>query len=100
MLFTAMYSFEQVEETTKRAESSAAELGRACDIYVTTQFVCRPSRKEAEEYAHYYAVEMADPAALEYFARQKTSTASTSTKWRATAADKAVVARVFGLLQS
>jgi dimethylsulfone monooxygenase len=59
--------------------------------------VCRPSRREAEEYAHYFAVEMADPAALEYFARQKTSTASTSTKWRATAADKAVVAKLSGL---
>ena len=59
--------------------------------------MCRPSRKEAEEYAHYYAVEMADPAALEYFARQKTSTASTSTKSRATAADKAVVAKLSGL---
>ena len=97
ILFTAMYSFKQVAETTRRAQSSAAEFGRACDIYVTTQFVCRPSRREAEEYAHYYAVEMADPAALEYFARQKTSTASTSTKSRATAADKAVVAKLSGL---
>jgi alkanesulfonate monooxygenase SsuD/methylene tetrahydromethanopterin reductase-like flavin-dependent oxidoreductase (luciferase family) len=97
ILFTAMYSFEQAEESTKRAQNSAAGFGRSCEVYVTTQFVCRPTRKEAEEYVHYYAVEMADPAALEYFARQKTSTASISTKKRETAADKAVVAKLAGL---
>jgi dimethylsulfone monooxygenase len=39
-------------------------------------------------------VEMADDDALEYFARQKASTASTSTKKGATAADRAVVAKL------
>jgi alkanesulfonate monooxygenase SsuD/methylene tetrahydromethanopterin reductase-like flavin-dependent oxidoreductase (luciferase family) len=97
ILFTAMYSFEQAEESIKRAQSSAAGFGRSCDVYVTTQFVCRPTRKQAEEYLHYYAVELADPAAIEYFAQQKTSTASTSTKRRETAADKAVVEKLSGL---
>jgi alkanesulfonate monooxygenase SsuD/methylene tetrahydromethanopterin reductase-like flavin-dependent oxidoreductase (luciferase family) len=100
ILFTAMYNFEQVEETAKRAQSSAAGFGRCCDVYVTTQFVCRPTRKEAEEYLHYYAVEMADPAAIEYFARQKTRTASKSTQRRETAADKAVVTKLAGLQES
>jgi FMNH2-dependent dimethyl sulfone monooxygenase len=96
ILFTAMYSSDQAKDTVKRAQSSAAEFGRCCDVYVTTQFVCRPTRREAEEYAHYYAVEMADPAALEYFARQKSSTASASTKRGETAADQAVVAKLSG----
>jgi alkanesulfonate monooxygenase SsuD/methylene tetrahydromethanopterin reductase-like flavin-dependent oxidoreductase (luciferase family) len=97
ILFTAMYSFEQAKESAQTAQSSAAGFGRSCDVYVTTQFVCRPTRKEAEEYLHYYAVEMADPAAIEYFARQKTRTASKSTRRRETAADKAVVAKLAGL---
>lgn len=96
ILFTAMYSPEQARDTVKRAASSAAAFGRACETYVTTQFVCRGTRREAEEYAHYYAVEMADPAALDYFARQKGRTASASTKRGETVADQAVVAKLSG----
>jgi alkanesulfonate monooxygenase SsuD/methylene tetrahydromethanopterin reductase-like flavin-dependent oxidoreductase (luciferase family) len=96
ILFTAMYSPDQARDTVKRAQSSAAAFGRNCEIYVTTQFVCRPTRREAEECLHYYAVEMADPAALEYFARQKNSTASASTKRGETAADQAVAAKLSG----
>jgi alkanesulfonate monooxygenase SsuD/methylene tetrahydromethanopterin reductase-like flavin-dependent oxidoreductase (luciferase family) len=96
ILFTAMHSFEQVDDTLKRAQASAETFNRRCDVYVTTQLVCRPTRKEAEEYVNYYAVEMADPDALEYFARQKASTASTSTKKGDTAADRAVVAKLSG----
>src|ERR1700736_6464803 len=97
IMFKAMYGFENAEESIKRAQSSAAGFGRSCDVYVTTQFVCRPTRKQAEEYLHYYAVELADPAAIEYFAQQKTSTASTSTKRRETAADKDGVEKLSGL---
>ena len=71
ILFTGMYSYEQVGETLERVRELAAVHGRSPDVYVTTQLVCRPTRKEAEEYAHYYAVEMADPDAVAYFARQK-----------------------------
>jgi FMNH2-dependent dimethyl sulfone monooxygenase len=94
ILFTAMHSFEQLADTLTRARDLAGRFNRLYDVYVTTQFVCRPTRKEAQDYANYYAVEMADDDALEYFARQKASTASTSTKKGATAADRAVVAKL------
>ena len=88
ILFTGMYSYEQVGETLERVRELAAVHGRSPDVYVTTQLVCRPTRKEAEEYAHYYAVEMADPDAVAYFARQKASTASASTRVGETASDR------------
>ncbi len=69
---------------------------RAPNVFVTTQIVCRPTRKEAEDYVRYYAVEMADADALEYLARMKASTDSTSTKKAETAADRASVAKLSG----
>src|SRR6202012_197545 len=69
---------------------------RRPDVYVQTQLVCKPTRKEAEEYAHYYGVEMADTDALDYFARQKATTVSTSTKTGETEADRAVAATLSG----
>jgi alkanesulfonate monooxygenase SsuD/methylene tetrahydromethanopterin reductase-like flavin-dependent oxidoreductase (luciferase family) len=92
ILFTAMYSFEQIAETLERVGHLEQTYNRRPDVYVTTQFVCRPTRKEAEEYAHYYAVEMADPDAVSYFARQRAGTISSSTKKGETASDRAVKA--------
>ena len=88
ILFTAMYSFDQVADTLSRVGGLAKAHHRRPDVYVTTQMVCRPTRKEAEDYAHYYAVDMADLDAVSYFARQKASTASTSTKVGETSTDR------------
>ncbi len=96
VLFTSMYSFAQVGDTVARVKRLAQGHGRNPDVYVTTQLVCRPTRKEAEEYANYYGAEMADPDALDYFVRQKASTVSTSTKTGETSADRAVAAKLSG----
>jgi dimethylsulfone monooxygenase len=96
ILFTSMQSVEQARDTLERSHRLAETYGRRPDVYVQTQLVCKPTRKEAEEYAHYYAVDMADPDALAYFARQKATTVSASTKTGDTAADRAVAATLSG----
>lgn len=89
-----MYSVDQVRDTISRVHALAAEFNRRPDIYVETQIVCRPTRKEAEEWIHYYAVENADRDALDYFRRQKASTLSKSTTEGQSVADKALAASV------
>ena len=88
ILFTAMHSFEQVGDTLSNIRSLAATYDRRPDVYVETQMCCRPTRKEAEDYIHYYAVENADPDAIDYFRRQKSSTVSRSTREGASVADR------------
>jgi dimethylsulfone monooxygenase len=91
ILFTSMYSAEQVRDTVTRIADLSAPFGRRPDVYVETQIVCRPTRKEAEEWLHYYAVEHADHDALAYFRKQKSSTLSSSTAKGVSAADKALL---------
>ena len=38
----------------KVSAADAAKLGRETDVYVQTQIVCKPTRKEAEEYYRYF----------------------------------------------
>ena len=79
ILFTGYHSHEQVADTIANMRRMSAAHGRTQDVFVETQFCIKPTRKEAEEYAQYYAGEMADPDALDYFRRQKSSTSSSST---------------------
>ena len=88
ILFTSLQSLDVARDTIARFKALAAPHGKNPDVYVETQFVCRPTRKEALDYAHYYAVEMADPDALAYFSRQKARTMSASTKTGETSADR------------
>ena len=94
ILFTAMYTETQVGESIRLAKNQASAFGRQIEVYATTQIVCRPSRKEAQDYLNYYAIDMADPDAIEYFARQRDKTVSTSTKAGATAADREMRSKV------
>jgi alkanesulfonate monooxygenase SsuD/methylene tetrahydromethanopterin reductase-like flavin-dependent oxidoreductase (luciferase family) len=96
ILFTSMQDHDLTRETVAHLHKLAAGFGRKPDVYVQTQFVCRPTRKEAEEYAHYYAVEMADPDAIEYFARQRRTTMSRSTKEGETTQDRNLAATLAG----
>ncbi len=96
ILFTTMQDMSVTKSTVEHLQNSAAAFGRRPEVYVQTQFVCKPTRKEAEEYVHYYAVEMADPDAVEYFARQRRSTMSASTKIGGTALDRELAATLSG----
>jgi FMNH2-dependent dimethyl sulfone monooxygenase len=96
ILFTPMHSLEQVRDTIGNIATLAAEHDRRPQVYVETQMVCRPTRKEAEEYLHYYAVENADPDAIDYFRRQKAATLSKSTREGVSVADQTHAASVSG----
>lgn len=65
-LFTTFKSIAAGRETIDDMAARSALTGRQVGVFTTTHVVCRPSRAEAEDYYHRYAVEMADDAALDY----------------------------------
>ncbi|MCB1747521.1 MAG: LLM class flavin-dependent oxidoreductase [Gammaproteobacteria bacterium] len=65
-LFTVMVDLASGAETVRQWQAIAAErYQRALEVFTTTYVVCRPTRREAEDYHHYYAVERADLAAAD-----------------------------------
>ena len=94
IMFTTLHSYETTGATVARLLELAAQHGRRPEVYVQSLVVCRPTRKEAEEYYHYFAAEHADPEALAYFKRQKNATLAQRTREGDTAADRATVARM------
>lgn len=64
-LFTVMIDPERGSADVRAIKAFAqAHHQRALDVFTTTYVVCRPTRREAEEYHHHYAVECADAAAI------------------------------------
>jgi alkanesulfonate monooxygenase SsuD/methylene tetrahydromethanopterin reductase-like flavin-dependent oxidoreductase (luciferase family) len=53
-------SVEQQAEVVKSCKAEARTQGRELDVYTTGDIVCRPTQKEAEDYAHHAIFEMAD----------------------------------------
>ncbi len=94
IMFTTMHDYATTRDTVTRLLGLAAEHGRRPDVYVQSLVVCRPTRKEAEDYYHYFAAEHADAESLAYFKRQKDATLAQSTRSGASAADRATVARM------
>ncbi len=65
-LFTVMIDPERGRDDVRAIQAFAqAQHQRALQVFTTTYVVCRPTRREAEEYHHHYAVECADQAAVE-----------------------------------
>ena len=79
ILFTTLPDAARAAEFVRSVRGFTAGRGREVDVYSTTQMICRPSRREAEEFYHYFAEEMADRSAIEYFRRQRGATAGTDT---------------------
>jgi len=71
ILFTSLPSLEETPQLIRSVQQAAAQYGRATEVYTQTQVVCRPTRKEAEDFYRYFADELADEEALAYFRRQK-----------------------------
>lgn len=65
-LFTVMVSPEMSREEVAECKATAAQMGRKLDIYTTAVVVCRPTRRQAEEYHDYFAREMADWEATDH----------------------------------
>jgi len=65
-LFTVMIDPERGRADVNGIQACARErYGRALQVFTTTYVVCRPTRREAEEYHRHYAIECADHAAVE-----------------------------------
>ncbi len=66
MMFTNLRSgLEDVPGNVTELKSMAAAYNREIGVFSNVAIVCRPTKKDAEEYFHYYAVENADLDAVE-----------------------------------
>jgi alkanesulfonate monooxygenase SsuD/methylene tetrahydromethanopterin reductase-like flavin-dependent oxidoreductase (luciferase family) len=65
VLFTALIDHERTAKAVAEIKERAGKFGRSVDVYCSTHVVCRATRREAEEFYHYYAVENADTDAVE-----------------------------------
>src|SRR4029079_987090 len=75
ILFTQLpINLSEAPQLVRSVKQAAAQYGRSTDVYTQTQVVCRPTRKEAHDFYHYFAHEQADEEALAYFRRQKLNT--------------------------
>jgi alkanesulfonate monooxygenase SsuD/methylene tetrahydromethanopterin reductase-like flavin-dependent oxidoreductase (luciferase family) len=94
ILFTTFSSLDQIKASMLSLKAQAAAHGRTPDIYGQTFFICRPTRKEAEDYYYHFAEEKADLGALNYMKRQKTATISKRTLAGETEADRTIMQRM------
>lgn len=65
-LFTRFSTLDGAKEEGRELRRQAATLGRALNICTGINIVCRPTTREAEEYYHYFADEMADWEAVDH----------------------------------
>ncbi|WGY00871.1 LLM class flavin-dependent oxidoreductase [Nocardioides sp. QY071] len=68
-VFTIVGGPEDGAGVVTELQANSAALGRKAGVLTPTHVVCRPTRKEAEEYLHYYAVENADWDAVDNLMR-------------------------------
>ncbi|WP_437678637.1 LLM class flavin-dependent oxidoreductase [Sorangium sp. So ce131] len=64
-LFTILVSLEACRAEVAKVKEAAARADRRVDVYTAACVVCRPTRKEAEEYYEHISKEMADEAAVD-----------------------------------
>ena len=65
LLSTIRASLDQATENVADAHQRAAALGKRLGVMTTASVVCRPTKREAEDYYRYYADEQADWDAVE-----------------------------------
>jgi alkanesulfonate monooxygenase SsuD/methylene tetrahydromethanopterin reductase-like flavin-dependent oxidoreductase (luciferase family) len=66
VLFTSLIDHQRAAHDLAAVKAmDRAEKGRDLQIFTSTHVVCRPTRKEAEAYHRWYAVENADEAAVD-----------------------------------
>jgi FMNH2-dependent dimethyl sulfone monooxygenase len=65
-LFTRFSTLEKASDEVGAIREQAAQLGRALNVCTGANIVCRPTTREAEEYYHYFADEMADWEAVDH----------------------------------
>jgi dimethylsulfone monooxygenase len=71
VLFTTMSELDQAPALLTDIRAHIGRYGRQVDIYTMAHVVCRATRREAEEFYHYFAEEMADTEGQTYYRRQR-----------------------------
>jgi alkanesulfonate monooxygenase SsuD/methylene tetrahydromethanopterin reductase-like flavin-dependent oxidoreductase (luciferase family) len=74
LLFTTVSNIQRAPVIVKNVQDFASRYGRKIEVFTTSHIVCRPTRKEAEDYYYYFAEEAADHASITYMVRQKGAT--------------------------
>lgn len=75
LLFTSVSNLERAPAIVKSVQDFAGRYGRKVAVFTTCHIVCRPTRKEAEDFYYYFAEEMADRESISYIVQQKEATA-------------------------
>jgi alkanesulfonate monooxygenase SsuD/methylene tetrahydromethanopterin reductase-like flavin-dependent oxidoreductase (luciferase family) len=66
VLFTALIDYERARRDLAAIRAMAeSRFGRSLAVFTSSHVVCRPTRKEAEEYYRWYAEEQTDGAAVD-----------------------------------
>src|SRR5262245_4449241 len=74
LLFTTVSNIQRAPVIVKNVQDFASRYGRKIEVFTTSHIVCRPTRKEAEDYYYYFAEQMADHESITYMVRQKGAT--------------------------
>ena len=65
VMFTVFLDEDRARQAVSDIHALAAEYGRSVQVCTSTHVVCCPTRKEAQDYYHHYAVENADEEAVD-----------------------------------
>jgi alkanesulfonate monooxygenase SsuD/methylene tetrahydromethanopterin reductase-like flavin-dependent oxidoreductase (luciferase family) len=79
VLFTFISDLDRARRDVETIVASAREVGRRVDVYTTSYVVCRPTRKEAEEFHRYYVDENGDWEAADHWFQMQAANAKTRT---------------------
>ena len=74
VLFLNVTELDQVRPLLTDVEQHMARYGRSIRVFTMGHVVCRPTRKEAEDYFHYFAEEMADTEGQAYYRSNRGAT--------------------------
>jgi FMNH2-dependent dimethyl sulfone monooxygenase len=77
-LFTPLRTLEQGAESVAALKAEARARGRDIDLFTNVHIVCRPTKREADEYYRYFADREADWGAVEHMHGIGTKHGSTS----------------------
>ena len=80
LLFTSVSNLARAPAIVASVHDYAARYGRRIEVYTSSHIVCRNTRREAEEFYHYFANEKADLAAIAHMRRQKEATIGSDTQ--------------------
>jgi alkanesulfonate monooxygenase SsuD/methylene tetrahydromethanopterin reductase-like flavin-dependent oxidoreductase (luciferase family) len=74
VLFLNVTLMEQVKPLLADVDRHMARYGRSISVYTMAHVVCRPTRKEALEYFHYFAEDRADTDGQDYYRSNRGAT--------------------------